>query len=483
MNKVKIICTIGPASSSEDSLIKMVEAGMNVARLNFSHGTHEDHFEVIKRINRVREKTGKNIGILQDLCGPKIRVKDLPDGNITLEDTSMIRLLPEGEYRFTDGTHLIPVSYAGITKDISEGSRVLLDDGLLELFVEKCGENALLCRVVRGGILKSHKGVNFPGQIISQPIPTEKDIIDLKFGVENKVDFIALSFVQTGDNVIALKNELEKLGGTAPVVSKLERDAALKNLDAILDLSDGIMIARGDLGIETDLSMVPIYQKVIIRKCKLKGIPVITATQMLESMIANPIPTRAEATDVASAIYDGTDAIMLSAETAIGKYPFEATRIMRKIANNVEDHLWLDRGWVRDSSEDENLEPEQAIALSIFEASKKLDLKFIVANTLSGRTAKRIAMYRPKTPLVAITPIQETYYQLSLVWGIDAIYYPELGNEMKGIIKRTEKILLDQKRVKNNDIIAISMGIPKSRPGGTNMFKLHVVGEEPITYP
>ncbi|MBN1697672.1 MAG: pyruvate kinase [Spirochaetales bacterium] len=475
MNKIKIICTIGPASSRPEVLEKLIDAGMNVARLNFSHGTYDDHAKVIGHLKRIREERGKNIGILQDLSGPKIRVGNLPEGRIELAVNTEVRLVPGKEYRKTGDIHVIPVNYDHLLEDSSEGKMILLDDGYIELRIEKKEETSLLCRVIDGGLLKSHKGVNFPGQVLSNEIPTGKDLEDLRFGIEHSVDFVALSFVQKKENIERLRKEIMALGGKALVIAKLERDAALREMDSIIPASDAVMVARGDLGIECDLAMIPIYQKMIVRLCNLRSRPVIIATQMLESMISNPIPTRAEVTDVANAIYDGSDAIMLSAETAVGSYPVEAVTMMRKIANNVERNLWLDRGWVREEKLDYSINPSLIIAESICTSAEELDAKLIIANTMSGTTARLISMFRPRAKVIAMTPVMETYYQLSLVWGIETIFHTELNASFLDMIAKDEEILKRAGLVEKGDLVVVSAGLPHGIAGGTNVMKLHTI--------
>ncbi|NOY09916.1 MAG: pyruvate kinase [Spirochaetes bacterium] len=472
---VKIICTIGPSSSSLDMIRELVNAGMNVARLNFSHGTYEEHKAVIDQINIIRRQLHANIGILQDLSGPKIRVGNMQGDGLSLEDGSELRLTPQGDF-IDSRIPVIPVSYPLLLEDIKEGGRILLDDGMLELKNEKKEDNALLCRVVHGGILKSHKGVNFPDDSLSEGAPTEKDIKDLKFGIENNVDFVALSFVQRASDIMTLKSEIAGLHGNVSVISKLERGLALKNLDSILAASDGVMVARGDLGIETELSMIPIYQKQIIRKSNIRGIPVITATQMLDSMIRNPIPTRAEVTDVANAIYDGSDAIMLSGETAAGSYPLETTKMMRKIANHVEENLGVDRNWVRNEEEYLASSNETAVASAVCRAAERIGAKMIIAHSISGQTARLISMYRPATPIIAITPLKSTYNQLSLVWGVQTLLIEGMEEDFLKTVKKTEEELLYRGMVKKGDTVVISAGFPAGKAGGTNLMKVHRIG-------
>lgn len=475
--KTKIICTIGPSSWSSEKIEELVDAGMNVARLNFSHGTHEEKLEAIKKIKKIRRETGKNIGILQDLGGPKIRTGNLPEAGIDLPDGTTVRLL-SGE-DFLPGKEIIeiPVSYTNLLEDIPEKSRILLDDGLLEFKVEKIIEPFLECRVIHGGILKTHKGVNFPGLTLTTTAPTEKDLEDLHFGLKHGVDFVALSFVQTADDILKLREEIKKHEGRVSVIAKLERGTAIENLNSILLVCDGVMVARGDLGIETDLSMIPIYQKMIVRRANLKGVIVITATQMLDSMIKNPMPTRAEVTDVANAIYDGSDAIMLSGETASGKYPLDSVKMMRRIADNVESNLGLDRSWVREEQEFGFFSGEMALASSVCVSAEKLNARLIVAHTLSGRTARLIAQFRPHTPIVAITPIEATLYQLSFVWGVRSILVPEFENDFLETVRKGDTALKEMGFVKDGDLVIISAGIPAARAGGTNAMKLHIVGE------
>ncbi|MBN1798264.1 MAG: pyruvate kinase [Spirochaetales bacterium] len=477
MKKTKIICTIGPASNNAALLSRMAEAGMNVVRLNFSHGTHNDHLKVIEYIKDLRKKSGINIGILQDLSGPKIRVGSLPDHGIVLEKNTVVYFYHGADYFIDSNSAVIPVNYPHLLKDVNEKSTILLDDGLLELAIEKKDKNRLRARVIRGGVLKSHKGINFPNQILSQRIPTTKDLEDLAFGIKHEVDFVALSFVQTADDIRCVKQKIRAKKSKAQIIAKLERQVALKNVDEIIAAADGIMVARGDLGIETDISMIPIHQKMIVRKCNLQSKPVIIATQMLDSMMRNPIPTRAEVTDVANAIYDGSDAIMLSGETAVGKYPLQTVQMMNKIADNVEHNLGLDRGWIIDSGNHIKHGEETAIAQAVCQSAKDLKAKFIVVHTMSGQTARFISMFRPETPILAVTPLESTYRQLSLIWGITPILLPEIKYHFMDIIKSTEAVLLKTRYVKIGDLLVISTGLPTAKPGATNLMKIHTVGD------
>jgi len=451
---------------------------MNVARINFSHGTHDANGKIIKTIKDLREKTGKNLGILQDLGGPKIRVGQLPQEGVALPEGDTIRLRSDKEHRAYEEGEPIPVNYPALLQDVPERSRVLLDDGLLELKVERHRGGCLECRVLHGGRLYSHKGVNFPDLILSLGAPTEKDLEDLRFGLAQGVDFVALSFVQTAADLEAVREVVNASKSAPGVIAKLERASALQNLDSIIAASDGIMVARGDLGIEADISMIPVYQKTAIRKANLIGVPVITATQMLDSMIRNPLPTRAEVTDVANAIYDGSDAIMLSGETAVGAYPVDSVRMMRRIADHVEENLGLDRGWVRAEEQQSVYSTQLAVAHSVCQTAERLNARCIVAQTISGTTARLISMYRPCTPILALTPEEATFHQLSLVWGIEALLIPKFEKDFLRTTAAGDRILIGRGYAQKGDLVVVSAGIPAAKSGGTNVMKLHTVDSD-----
>jgi pyruvate kinase len=474
--KTKIVCTIGPASSSPATLKALVEAGMDIARINFSHGTLQSNGRLIRSILELREQTGRNIGILQDLGGPKIRVGQLPKEGVALTEGHSILLQAESEgYRYEQGK-AIPIDYPALVEDVAEGIRVLLDDGLMELKVEQIAGDQLHCRVVHGGRLYSHKGVNFPDLVLSLGAPTDKDLEDLRFGLKRDVDFVALSFVQTAADLGPVREVIGNAENAPSVMAKLERASALQNLDSIIAASDGIMVARGDLGIEADISMIPVYQKTAIRKANLIGVPVITATQMLDSMIRNPIPTRAEVTDVANAIYDGSDAIMLSGETAVGAYPVQSVLMMRSVADHVEENLGLDRGWIRSEAQEASYSTQLAVAQSVCQTAGRLGARCIVAQTISGTTARLISMYRPSTPVIAITPRESTFHQLSIVWGVEALLIPKFEKDFLKTTAATDRVLLERGYVDKGDLVVISAGIPAAKSGGTNVMKLHAVG-------
>ena len=476
IGKAKIIATIGPASSSAETLEKLVEAGLNVARLNFSHGTHKDHLETIGKIKKIREETGKNIGILQDLSGPKIRTGLLPENGIVLYADAEVHFKAGGEYSDELKPITIPIDYPHLLSDIRKESRILLDDGLLEMEVTGRTSSALVCRVVTGGVLLSHKGVNFPGCVISQRAPTRKDIDDLVFGLENGVDYVALSFVQTEDDIKVLRREIERRNGVVSIIAKLETRTALERLEEILPECDGVMVARGDLGIETELTMLPVHQKRIIQMANQLGVTAIVATQMLDSMIRNPLPTRAEVTDVANAIEDGADAVMLSGETAVGKYPVSAVETMQQVVDNIELNIGMrptsDR---RRNAYDSG---EMAVASSVCTSAEKLGAALIIAHTLSGQTAKLMSRYRPATAIVAVTPNITTYHQLSMIWGVESVLVPGFEEDFLETIYKSDKILVDNGYAKIGDMVIVSGGIPAKIAGGTNVMKIHRIGDD-----
>jgi pyruvate kinase len=474
--KTRIVCTIGPVCSTPDKLRLLAGEGMDVARVNFSHGSHDSNLAIINHVKQLREQTGRNVGILQDLGGPKIRVGELPPEGVALPEGELVRLAATPIPRAPELRDAVPVNYPHLVADAPENARILLDDGLLELRVETRTDDYLDCRVIHGGRLYSHKGVNFPGLMLTQRAPTSKDVADLQFGLEQGVDYVALSFVQQAGDMENLRQLVSDAEHPPRLIAKLERAAAIQNLDEILEKSDGVMVARGDLGIEADLSMIPVYQKQIIRKSNLKGVIAVTATQMLDSMIRNPLPTRAEVTDVANAIYDGSDAIMLSGETAVGAYPVESVRMMRRIADHVEQNLGLDRGWVRADEDDNSYWPELAVARSVCQTAERLKARCIIAQTISGRTARLISMYRPSVPIVAMTPLESTFHQLSLVWGVTALLLPTFDKDFLNTARMGDRLLLEEGLASEGDLCVISAGIPALETGGTNLMKLHVVG-------
>ena len=476
MRKTKIVCTIGPASESEEMLEKLIKAGMNVARLNFSHGDHAEHKARIDRIREVSQKLGKTVAILLDTKGPEIRTHNMKDGAIELEKgTEVIVSMTEVE-----GTpEKFSVTYDNLINDVQEGSYILLDDGLIELQVKQIDKanGEVVCDVLNTGELKNKKGVNLPGVKVSLPGITDKDAEDIKFGISENIDFIAASFVRRPSDVLDIRKLLEDGKNTnISIIPKIENQEGIDNIKEILEVSDGLMVARGDMGVEIPPESVPMVQKDLIRQCNKLGKPVITATQMLDSMQRNPRATRAEASDVANAIYDGTDAVMLSGETAAGLYPEEAVKTMRNIAISAEaaqdyKRLLSDRTKLVQTS------LVNAIGVSVAHTALNLNVKAIVAATESGSTARTISKYRPKSDIIAVTPHAETARQCALVWGIHPVV--KEGRETTDAMLNTAvATAVETEKVQNGDLIIITAGVPTGEKGTTNMMKLHLVGDE-----
>jgi len=464
--RTKIVATIGPASSSPEVLKQMVMAGMNVARLNFSHGSYEDHAKQITLLRSVEKELNIPITLLQDLQGPKIRVGQLPDGKITLNDGEFLTLVPQDEYKQQPGT--IAIDYPHLADDAQPGTQILLDDGLLELRIEEIQGNAVKCKIIEGGILKSRKGVNLPSLNLRLPSMTEKDKQDLEFGLSQGIDWVSLSFVRKPEDIIALHDLLTEKGyGDVPVIAKIEKPQAIENLEEILDECDGVMVARGDLGVEMSPEKVPMLQKRIIKLCNSKSIPVITATQMLESMINNPRPTRAEASDVANAIIDGTDAVMLSGESAVGEFPIRAVQMLARIATDVEDEIEFINVPPSDSDE------THAISEALNAIDSTLALRFIVTFTSTGYTALLASKERPSVPVIALTPNEKIYHRLNLFWGVIPILIQEEVETFEEAVKQAEQVLLSEGLVESGDRILILGGIPMKISKGTNFLKIH----------
>ncbi|MES3703899.1 pyruvate kinase [Staphylococcus arlettae] len=476
MRKTKIVCTIGPASESEEMLEKLMKAGMNVARLNFSHGDHAEHQARIDSIRRVSKRLGKTVAILLDTKGPEIRTHNMKNGGIELEKgTEVIVSMTEVE-----GTpEKFSVTYDNLINDVDEGSYILLDDGLIELQVKQINkdQNEVVCDVLNTGELKNKKGVNLPGVKVNLPGITDKDAEDIVFGIQQEVDFIAASFVRRPSDVLDIRKLLEDNNNeTISIIPKIENQEGIDNIEAILEVSDGLMVARGDMGVEIPPESVPMVQKDLIRKCNKLGKPVITATQMLDSMQRNPRATRAEASDVANAIYDGTDAVMLSGETAAGSYPEEAVKTMRNIAVSAEaaqDYKKL----LSDRTKLVQTSLVNAIGVSVAHTALNLNVKAIVAATESGSTARTISKYRPKSDIIAVTPKGFTARQCALVWGV----YPVVKEGRKttdALLNNAVATAVETERVNNGDLIIITAGVPTGEQGTTNMMKLHLIGDE-----
>ena len=468
IRRTKIVATIGPASSSPDMIRRLIEAGMDVARLNFSHGNHEDHAAVITSLRTISAELNKPVTIMQDLQGPKIRVGQLPDGNIELRKGDLVTLLPQSEYRSAAAT--IPIDYPCAAEEAKPGMQVLLDDGMIELEVTEISGSAVLCRVIEGGSLAGHKGVNFPNLSLRLPSLTEKDIRDLEFGLSHDVDWISLSFVRSVGDVASLRKLIAGYGRFTPVIAKIEKPQAVDHLEEIVAAADGIMVARGDLGVEISPDRVPMLQKHIIELCNRSGKTVITATQMLESMIREPRPTRAEASDVANAIIDGTDAIMLSGETAIGDHPVKAVEMMVRIALDVEGKI---RFKTYPPSGNSGI---IALSRAANQMEDVINPVCIVVLTTSGRSAQFIAAERPGSPVFAFTSHIRVYHALNLLWGISPILVDERPGTFEEMSAMAESNLLDRNLASTGDQILILGGIPAHEAGGTNFIKVHTIG-------
>ncbi|UYZ12697.1 pyruvate kinase [Brevibacillus sp. WF146] len=472
LRKAKIVCTIGPASESVETLKKLIHAGMNVARLNFSHGSHEEHAARIANIRQAAEETGKQVAILLDTKGPEIRTGMLAVDAVELQEGGTIVLTTED----VPGTaERVSITYADLPRDVKKGDTILIDDGLIGLTVEAVEGHEIVCRIKNGGTLKSKKGVNVPGVKINLPGITEKDAQDIEFGIRQGVDFIAASFVRKASDILEIREILERHGVRIDIIAKIENQEGVDNVDEILAVSDGLMVARGDLGVEIPAEEVPLVQKKLIKKCNELGKPVITATQMLDSMQRNPRPTRAEASDVANAIFDGTDAIMLSGETAAGKYPVESVETMNRIALRAEQELNY-REILYNQALQKQVTITDAISQAVANAALDLDAAAVITATESGHTARMVSKYRPKAPIVAVTPHADVVRRLALVNGV----YPVLGpmaNTTDEMLEMSVQQALEAGYVRHGDLVVITAGVPVREVGTTNLMKIHVIGD------
>lgn len=471
MRKTKIVCTIGPASDSPEMIRALLNAGMDVARLNFSHGSYDEHLARIVRLREAAEEMGRNLGILLDIQGPKIRLGRMKNpGGVNLE--------PGQEYILTvdpyEGDEFKShVDYKGLNKDLKKGSTVYIDDGLLELRVKEIRGSDVVCEVIVGGELSSRKGISLPGVDVSLPPITSEDADHILFGVAHNVDFVAASFVRKAQHVQAVRDIITEAGGTQMIISKIESDAGLRNIDEIIRASDGIMVARGDLGVEIPPEEVPLVQKMLIRKCNAAGKPVITATQMLDSMIRNPRPTRAEVTDVSNAIFEGTDCVMLSGETAIGKYPVKAVQVMDRIARRIEQVIDYS-SILKEKLSEGRTGVAQAISLAACQATHDLGINVIICSTQSGATARNVSQYRPKATILAMCPNAHVVRQLSLVWGV----CPVKVERTTLIEEMIENAVIEAKKrglAAPGDNVTITAGVSIGKPGGTDLLQIHHV--------
>ncbi len=479
MRKTKIVCTIGPASESVEKLVQLIEAGMNVARLNFSHGSHEEHAVRIQNIREAAKQANKTVAILLDTKGPEIRTHDFENGQAELKAGAEVVISTK---QVLGTVEKFSVSYEGLYDDVEAGSRILIDDGLIELEVLEKVSSEIRTKVLNSGVVKNKKGVNVPNVSIQLPGITEKDVQDIIFGIEQDVDFIAASFVRKASDVLEIRELVEEHGAThIQIISKIENQEGIDNIDSILEVSNGLMVARGDMGVEIPPEEVPLVQKCLIQKCNILGKPVITATQMLDSMQRNPRPTRAEASDVANAIFDGTDAIMLSGETAAGLYPVESVNMMATIASRVERSLQYQDAFRKHLKETKPTVTD-AISQSVAHTAIALDVAAIVTPTESGYTAKMVAKYRPKSPIVAVTFDERVCRKLALIWGVQAYLAKEQVNSTDELLEIAIQTGIETGTINSGDTVVITAGVPVGEAGTTNLMKIHAVGKSLATW-
>ena len=474
LKKTKIVCTIGPASESPEVLEQLVRNGMNVARLNFSHGSHEEHLEKIKTIKRLRRKLNVPLGIMLDTKGPEIRIGRFEEKEYFLKPDDTFTITTRDVIGNKD---IVSVSYEGLPNDVEKGSIISVDDGLIQLEVMEIKDGTdIVCRVQNNGVISNNKGVNLPGRVTNLPAITPKDVDDIKFGIENGIDMIAASFIRKKEDIYDIRKVLEDHGGEdILILSKIESQEGVDNIDEIIEASDGIMVARGDLGVEIRTELIPLVQKEVIRKCNKAAKPVITATQMLDSMQRNPRPTRAETTDVANAIIDGTDCVMLSGETAAGKYPVEAVKTMRDICITTELSDDFEEN-IYQAEIDRKITTTNAISKSTCTIASQLNAKAIITCTASGNTAKAVSKFRPKTNIIACTIDEKVARRLSVSWGVYPIIV-EKAHETDELIERAIVGALKENYVQEGDLTVLTAGIPLGVSGTSNLIKVHVIGD------
>lgn len=469
--KVKVIATIGPASRTKEMIWKLHQSGANIFRMNFSHGDHEDHIKVISWVRELNQEHGTNICLLQDLQGPKIRTNKIKGDGVDIVAGELIEI-SSGD--FEGDAKRISTTYKTIAKDVKKGDPIMIDDGNLELIVESTDGSTVKAKVVFGGRLKSRKGINLPSTAINEPSLTEKDTKDLLFGIEQGVDWIALSFVRSAQDIIDLKEIVKSKGKVIKVISKIEKPEAIQNMDEIIEATDALMVARGDLGVEIDMAKVPLIQKELIEKCNKANKPVIVATQMLESMISNPRPTRAETNDVANAILDGADAVMLSGESAAGDYPTEAVSAMARIINEVEDNSESVYNKFFDVVSNADTSMNEGVISSACQLAESVGAKAIVGMTESGFTAYSIASHRPKADIYVFTNNKSLLTRLNLIWGVTAFFYDKEANT-EDTITDVRDFLKAKGYISKGDVIVNTLALPSWKNNKTNMLKVSVV--------
>ena len=472
MRRTKIVCTVGPASETVEILKEIILRGMNVARLNFSHGTHEDHARRLAAVRQAAAEVGRSVGILLDTKGPEIRTGIVKGDKIELVTGAETVLTTE---QIEGDAQRFSVSYRKLPADVKPGDRILMADGLVELQVVSVEDTEIRCKIINGGKIGSQKNVNVPGVAVNLPAVTEKDVADIRFAVANDFDFIAASFVRRAADVLDIKRVLEEENGDILVIAKIENRQGVENIDEIIRVADGVMVARGDLGVEIPTEEVPLIQKMLIEKCNRVGKPVITATQMLESMVNNPRPTRAEATDIANAIFDGTDAIMLSGETAAGNFPVEAVETMARIAERTERALKFEDilrvrglGHMRTVTD--------AISHATCTTAMDLGAAAVITATESGHTARMVSKYRPRAPIIAVTPKMDVVRKLSVIWGVQPLLV-SMTSGTDEMFAAAIQTALAANLIKGGDLVVITAGVPVGLPGTTNLLKVHIVGD------
>ncbi len=471
MRKTKIVATIGPASGQIEILTELINKGFDVARLNFSHGTHESHLTMINNIREAEKATGRTIAIMMDTMGPEIRTGIFKEVKTVLTAGMNVIVTPE---KILGDACRFSVTYEKIAEDLFPGDHILIDDGNIDLVVNRIDNNQVYATVLTGGEISNNKGVNLPYKKLDLPSLIEKDIADIEFGITHDLDYVAASFVRSAKDILAIKELIDQANCDMAIIAKIENAEGVENIDEILEVADGVMVARGDLGVEIPPEEVPIAQKKIIRKSNMIGKPVITATQMLDSMIRNPRPTRAEASDVANAIFDGTDAIMLSGETAAGKYPVLAVAMMNRIALKIEKELLTTK---RDFiNEPVRNTVSDAIANATCKIAKNLDASAIITSTTSGSTARMVSKYRPNAQIIAATPSEKVFRQLKMIWGVESIITPH-NHGTDEMIKSAVNTSLSKDLITNGDLVILTAGIPVSTKGTTNLIKVEVVGQ------
>lgn len=473
MRRTKIICTLGPSTDNRETVEALIRGGMNAARFNFSHGSHEEHLKRLRMFAGVRDSLGRPVATILDTRGPEIRIRSFSTASVNLKAGDTFTLTTE---EIIGDSSKVSVTYPNLPKEIEKGQRILIDDGLIGIEAEEITDKDIICKVINGGSLSANKSINIPGVHIQLPALTERDVEDIKFGIENDFDFIAASFVRQASDVEAIRTVLRENGGDAiKIIAKIENQEGVDNLDAILEASDGIMVARGDLGVEIPAARVPVLQKQMIQKGLRAGKPVITATQMLDSMMRNPRPTRAEVSDVANAVFDGTSCVMLSGETAGGKYPLESLQAMTNIVVEAEKSIDF---WARFGSD--SMTPEaninDAITHTCCLTAKDLNAAAIVTATNSGHTARMICRFRPACPIAALTMFEKVRRQMAICWGVLPYLTGEV-NSTDRIFSLSAEIAVKEKLVKNGEIIVITAGVPLGRSVSTNLLKAHVINE------